>query len=159
MGTMYTIEFSNDTLTAAETDMDAFYIAPADDRKVTLHAVFIEQESEIGDAQEEFMRYKIIRGHATVGSGGTSATPVALDPDAAAADATCRVNDTTPASAGTPLDVHSGTFNVRSGLVLIFTPEMRPVVTQASGATIVVRILSTVTDDIQFSGTLYFEEG
>jgi hypothetical protein len=156
MGHQYSVEFENVTVTAAGTDQDFFMILPATQKPCRLLALYLDQSSEIGDAQEEFLRYKIIRGHTTVGSGGSAVTAQKLHPDAPTAGATCRVNDTTPASAGTPADLHSGTFNVRSGLIYIPTPEMQIVCKNAER--LVVRMMSTVSDDVSMSGTLYFEE-
>ena len=67
------------------------------------------------------------------------------------------VNNTTIATTGTIIDLHSDSFNIRSGLQLIFPPDMRPVVTQAN-TSLVVRLLADTTDSLTMSGTLYFEE-
>ncbi len=151
---MYTVQFENVAVTAAQ---DFFYIAPADDKPIAIHACYLSQSTELGDTAEEQLRVQIIRGHATVGSGGSAPTPVALYPNDGAAGFTARVNDTTIASAGTAVNVHSETFNVRAGWVYMPTPEMRPYCTQAQ-TTIVVRLLSTPADSITMGGTLYVEE-
>lgn len=154
---VYTVEFENVSITTAGGDLDFFYIAPADDKPVALHALFLDQISDVGDAQDEMLRYCIIRGHTTVGSGGASATARPVKPNSTAAGFTARTNDATIASAGTPVNLHSGAFNVRVGLPLIWTPELRPVVSQAEGS-IVVRLMAGPADDLTMSGTLYVEE-
>jgi hypothetical protein len=156
MGFLYTVEFENVTVTAAGTDQDYFSILPNAGRPCLLHAVYLSQSSETGDAAEEILRIKIIRGHTTVGSGGTSATPQKLDADAPTALATARVNDTTIASVGTPVDLHADAWNVRAGWIYIPTPEMR--IRWENANYLVVRQMSTVADDISMSGTLYYEE-
>jgi hypothetical protein len=156
MGHLYTVEFENVTVTAAGTDQDLFSILPATQKPVCLHAVFLSQSSEVGDAAEEILRIKIIRGHTTVGSGGSSATAQKVHPDSPTAGATCRVNDTTPASAGTAVDLHSDAWNVRAGWIYVPTPEMR--IVSKNAEYLVVRQMSTVADDVSMSGTLYFEE-
>jgi hypothetical protein len=157
MGRLYTVTFDNVTVTPAGTDQDLFAFTPADDKPIAIHAIYLSQSSEIGDAMEELLRVSIIRGHATTGSGGTAPTPAPLQPIDAAAGFTARVNDTTIASAGTAVTLHAEAFNVRVGWVYLPIPEMRPVCTQAQ-TILVVRLLSTVADDISMSGTAYVEE-
>lgn len=153
---VYSLEFENVSVTAAGTDQEMFSLLPATQKPCKLHGIWIDQNTEVGDAEEEMLRWKIIRGHTTVGSGGSSVTPQKIHPDSPAAGATCRINDTTLASAGTAVDLHSGAFNVRAGLIYIPTPEIRIVWKNAEY--LVVRMLSTVTDTLSLSGTLYFEE-
>jgi hypothetical protein len=154
---IYTVEFENVSITNAAGDQDLFYIAPADDIPVAIHALYLDQISDVGDAQEEVLRYRIIRGHTTVGSGGAAATARSIGPGDSGASFTARTNDTTIASAGTAVNIHSGGFNVRVGLPLVFPVEHRPVVSQAQGS-IVVRLMAGPADDLTMSGTLYLEE-
>jgi hypothetical protein len=151
----YSVEFEAVAVTAAQ---DLFYIAPADDKPCIVHAVFLGQTTELGDVAEEQLRIKVIRGHATVGSGGSAATPTALNPSDGAAGFTARVNDTAQASAGTAVDLHSDTWQIRGPYALILTPEMRWGVTQAAGTTLVVRLMAAPIDSVTISGTLYVEE-
>lgn len=152
MGRMYSITFTNIAVSAAQ---DVFEILPATQKPVVVHALFLSQNSDVGDAQDEVLRYSIIRGHTTSGSGGASVTPTPLNSADTAAGATCERNNTTIASAGTGVTLHTDGFNVRSGLALIFTPEMRIRVQNAN--LLVVRIPAP-TDALTMDGTLYFEE-
>jgi hypothetical protein len=154
MGRLYAITFENVAVTAS---VDFFEITPADDRPVIIHALHLSQSTDVGDAAEEMMRVQILRGHTTPGSGGAAPTPAPLNPVDAAAGFTVETNNTTIASAGTTVSLYAEAFNIRSGLVQIWPPELRPIVTQAN-ATLVVRLLSTPADSISFSGTLYVEE-
>ena len=157
MGRIYSATFDNVTVTNASGTQDWFELAPGTQKPVKVHAIFISQSSDVGDAAEEILRYKVIRGHTTSGSGGTTVVPPPADGnDTAAADSTLEVNNTTIASAGTAVDLHSEAFNIRVGLQLIFTPEMRPRVENAE--LLVVRMMSTVVDDLSMNGTIYFEE-
>lgn len=153
MGRIYSVEFSGVAVSAAQ---DFFEILPAANKPVALHGVFLSQSSDAGDSEEEFLRIRVIRGHTTSGSGGTSATPRPADSNDAAAGATAEVNNTTIASAGTAVNLHSEAFNSRAGLQLIWTPEMRPRCQNAE--LIVVRLLAAPADALTMSGTLYFEE-
>lgn len=155
MGRMYAVTFENVAVTAAQ---DFFEISPADDRPVLIHAIYLSQSTDVGDAAEEMLRVKIIRGHTTGGSGGSAPTPAPLGSSAdAAAGFTAEVNNTTIASAGTAVDLHAETFNIRAGLVYIPTPEARPGASQAN-TTLVVRLMAAPADALSMSGTLIVEE-
>lgn len=151
---IYSVSFENVAVTALQ---DFFEISPADDHPVVILAVYIDQFSDVGDTAEELLRYKIIRGHATSGSGGSAATPRPLDPGDAAAGFAAEVNNTTIASTGTAVDLHAGAFNIRAGLALIFPPELTPVANQGNG-TIVVRLIAAPADSLSMSGTIYVGE-
>lgn len=154
MGRMYTVEFENVAVTAAQ---DFFEIVPADDKPCAIHAIHLSQSTEVGDSAEEMLRVKIIRGHTTSGSGGSTSTAAPLDPSDTAAGFTCEVNNTTIASVGTTADLHSESFNVRAGWVYIPTPECRPKVSQGN-TSLVVRLLAAPADSVTMNGTMYVEE-
>jgi len=156
---MYSVEFEATAVATASGDVDFFEIVPGDDAPVLIHAIYLSQSSDVGDAAEEMLRVKIIRLPATVtsGTGGAAATPVPLNVRYPAASAACEVLNTAVATtSGTAVDIHSDTFNIRAGWVYLPTPEMRPRVAQAEG--IVVRLMAAVTDELTMSGTLYMEE-
>lgn len=154
MARVYSVSFENVSVSASQ---DFFEVSPADDHPVVILALYLDQISDVGDAAEEMLRYKIIRGHTTSGSGGSSATPRPLDPGDAAAGFSAEVNNTTIASAGTAVDLHAGAFNIRAGLALIYPPEMTPVANQGN-TTIVVRLMANPADAVTMSGTLYIAE-
>ena len=155
MGRMYVVTFENVSVSAAQ---DFFELVPADDKPVRLHSLELSQSSDAGDSEEELLRVKVIRGHTTSGSGGTSPTPRNLhSATGAAAGFTAEVNNTTIASAGTTHDLWAATFNVRAGLEKVWTPETMPGAGQGS-TTIVVRLMAAPGDALTMSGTLYVEE-
>lgn len=149
----YAVTFENVAVTAAQ---DFFELGAADDKPVRLAALYLSQSTEVGDAAEEMLRVKIIRGHATSGSGGSAATPVPLRPGDAAAGFSAEVNNTTIASAGTAVDLHAETFNVRSGLAYVPPPDQRPQAIQ--GGLLVVRLMAAPADSVTMSGTAIVEE-
>ncbi|MHC4635110.1 MAG: hypothetical protein ACYSYU_07895 [Planctomycetota bacterium] len=140
-------------ITAAE---DLFEIQPADDRPVFIHALYIDQSTETGDAEEEMLEWAIVRGNTSSGTGGTAAEFPLVVGDTASMVIEAG-NVTTPASGGTEEVMHRGAFNVRAGLIYIPTPETRIMSTQAQGY-LVVRILSTPGDSVTIKGTIYVEE-
>jgi hypothetical protein len=152
----YSASFSNVTVSAAQ---DLFYIAPAANKPVQIIGWYLTQFSDVGDAAEEVLRVDLIRGHTTVGSGGTSVAASSQPPvgrDDVASAATVRTNDTTIASAGTAVTLHAGGFNIRAGEQIIFTPEIQWEV--ANGSTIVLRLMAAPADSVTLSGTIYFAE-
>lgn len=159
MPRLYTISFEAQTITNAGGDRDLFYVAPADDKPCRVIGWDLAQTSDLGDAAEEVLRLSLIRGHTTVGSGGSSTTPADVELPALAASATGRTNDTTIASAGTAVTLYSGGYNIRVAPCPFFLPERLWVpVTQAEGS-VVLRLNAAPTDDLTMSGTLWFLEG
>lgn len=156
MGRVYSVPIQ---LTAVTTQVDLWDIAPADDKPVRLHAIYLGQSTELGDAAEEQLGIQIIRGFATVGSGGAAATPTPVIPGDAAASATVRTLDTTVAvvGGGSTTHLHADTWNVRGPYQVIWTPEMRPGASQAD-TRIVVRTTGAPADSVTIAGTLYYEE-
>ena len=154
MGRVYSVEFENVGVTAAQ---DFFEITPGDDRPIEIIGIELSQSSDVGDAAEEILRYRVIRGHTTSGSGGSAPTPRPLDARDSAAGFTAEVNNTTIASAGTGVNLHSGTFNIRTGLLLWLPPEATWKADQGD-TTIVVRLMAAPADSLSMSGTLYIRE-
>ena len=156
MGRMYTVQFENVAVTVAQ---DFFMLVPATNQPCIIHAIFITQSTETGDAQEEMLRVQIIRGLATIGSGGSAPTPQLVNENDGAAAFTARANDTTPAvvGGGTTEVLHSEYFNVRTGWVYMPTPEMRPLFSAAK-TRLVVTLKANPADSVTMNGTIYIEE-
>ncbi len=154
MGRVYAATFEAVAVTA---QVDFFEITPADDKPVVIHEIRLAQSSDVGDAAEEMLRVKLIRGHATSGSGGSAPTPVPLNEGDAAAGAAVETNNTTIASTGTAVDLLADAFNIRAGWLYVPTPECRPRCGQGA-STIVLRLMAAPADSLTMSGTIVFEE-
>jgi hypothetical protein len=158
-GRQYAIPFENIAVAAAQ---DLFSIAPADDKPIVITGLSLDNVggvADAGDTQEEMLRLAIIRGHATVGSGGSSATPRPIPYTSGQAAAfTARTNDTTIASAGTAVTAAAFGWNTRAGLREFWPDEQLIGAVQADGL-LVIRLLSTPADSFQVSGTLWVAEG
>lgn len=152
---VYTVSFDQQTIASASGDYDFFELDAATDKPIEIVAVDLSNKSEIGDAQEEMVAYSIVRGNTTTGNGSvTTARP--LDASDGAASFTAKVVSSTPASAGTAVNLQVGTFNIRAGLQYIFPPEMRP---KTQGADLLcVRLLTALADDATMSGTVWVRE-
>jgi hypothetical protein len=152
---IYAVTFKEQTIANASGDYDFFEIDAAAEKPVEIVAIFLGNKSEIGDAQEEMVSWSIVRGNTTTGNG-TSTTPRPLDASDGAASFAAETVASTPASAGTGVILHQDTFNIRTGLQIIFPPDMRP---KTQGADLLcVRLDTAVADDVTMSGTLYVRE-
>lgn len=156
-GGIYSVIFNAVAVTAQQ---DFFEIAAAADSIVVIHALYLSQSTEVGDAQEEGLNIQIKRGVATTtGSGGTTPTPQAMSPDVVAAfGGVTKVNNTTKQTAGTITTLHADNWNVRAPYLWIPTPDYRPVLAPGTTNRITVELGTTPADSITASGTLYFEE-
>ena len=94
---------------------DIFELSAAATTRVLVREVLISQYSDFGDAQDELLSVRLIRGHTTSGSGGTSVTPGQFDPYGRVAASAVERNNTTVASSGTGVSLASDAFNVRAG--------------------------------------------
>jgi len=160
---VYTVEFTNKAATAAMADFDFFEFDPAADKPIELVALFIGQETQEGDANEDWVRWAVLRwsGGTFTSGGEVSTTPTKTDPNDGAASFAAEAfnaNGGVATSSGTLTRVHSATFNVRTGLQVIFPPEMRPKCDGAANSAMVVRCESTLDATTNFSGTAYVRE-
>lgn len=162
MPRMYRVPYTG-TLTNAGGDADLIILQPADDKPIRLAGFFLGQSSEVGDAAEENLRVtaRHMTGTVTV-TGGTSVTPVANRPgtgDVAAAGFTATANCTTVATtSGASTIMEELAWNVRNTPWERFIPEeMRPIALQTEA--LILRLESTVADDITVQMTFFVEEG
>lgn len=152
---VYSVSFDQQTIASASGDYDFFELDAAAGKPIEIVAVFLGNKSEVGDAAEEMVAYSIVRGNTTTGNG-TSATPRPLDASDGAASFAAETVASTPASAGTAVNLHVDTFNIRTGLQLVFPPELRPKTQEAD--LLCVRLLTALGDDATISGTCYVRE-
>lgn len=159
MSRIYTIVMAA-VVTAAGGDTDWFEVSPADDKPVKLRGLVLGNYSEVGDAQEEVLRFSIIRLPATVTSGnGTPVTPQPTDDIDVAAGMAAEVNGTTVATtSGTALTIVEFAWNERNTPYEMWwpDPEFAPKVRQ--GAALVLRMQTTLADDMSATMTAYVEE-
>jgi hypothetical protein len=159
---MYRVPYTG-TLTNAGGDTDLLSIQPADDKPCRIVGWMLGQTSEVGDASEEGVRVTVRHMAATftVGSGGAAVTPVANragTTDIAAAGFTARCNDTTVSTtSGTNTIAEEMAWNIRSSPWERWIPEeLRPLAVQ--GEALVVRLETTLADDVTAALTFFVEE-
>jgi hypothetical protein len=159
MSRIYTVPFTS-TITNAGGNSDLWIFEPADDKPIKLRGLRFGQISEVADAAEEGVQISIIRMAATVTNGnGTSVTPVPLDSADAAAGFTSESNGATVATtsgATTILDYIA--WNIRSSPYETWFPDAAFAPKAKQGEALIVRLDTTVADDITFAGTAWIEE-
>jgi len=157
MSRLYTVEFENVTITNAGGPADIFELDAAAGKPIEVVGMKLYTVSELQEAQEEWIRLRWIRGHTTSGSTpNSSPTPAPVAVTDQAAGFTCEVYNTTEASAGTAVNLESLAFNVRAGYEF-FYPELMGSKTSEANL-LVLRMLSTVADDVSMTGTLWVLE-
>lgn len=144
--------------TAYAAPIDLVEITPADDKLVEMVAIFLTQNTDFGDAQDEVRPVQIIRGYTTSGTGGSSAVTARPMKRTATHSAAIEVGNTTIASAGTPHTLLTDGWNVR--VPYVFHPVDDAEFPQASqgDTTILVRLPETPTDSITVRGSVWFRE-
>jgi hypothetical protein len=157
----YSVRFAKTTLTAANGDYDLFELNPAADEPIELYGLWIGNKTEVGDTQEEMVRYQILRFEgATLTSGnGASITPEPLTHgDEAASFAAEGPGSTIATSTGTNRVLHEDTFNIRTGLQLPQAPEFRYTCLGTADSVLIVRMVDALADDADLSATCYVRQ-
>ena len=162
MGRMYTIPF-NGTITAAGTDTDIWSFQAASNKPIKLRGFTLGQISEVGDSAEENLRITVKRMPATwtVGSGGNSVTAAASINSSAdtAWSFTARTNDTTVGTtSGTAQVLDEFGWNERNTPYEHWYPDERFCPESINGQGLVIRMETTLADDMTFSGVAWVEE-
>lgn len=155
MPSVFTVEKENQTIATADGDVDLLELDAGTDKPIELVGMGIYVTSEVQEAQEEWVRLQVIRGHTTTGNG-TSTTPQPLTVGDAAASFTAKVYGATIASAGTAVNLKSFAFNVRAGYE-IFYPEECGFTTSGS-ALLVVRMMAALADAATVNMTFWVRE-
>lgn len=146
------------TPTAVTVAADLLELNPADDKPIRVLGVNIHQTTDTGDAAEEIITLTWVRGNATSGSGGSTATPVPCDPSDTAAGFTVETFNTTQASTGTPVFGPRHGWNVRAPLERPYTPEESFYCTQGAGVRLCLRMGAAPADSITIGGSVLIEE-
>ncbi len=148
MGRMYTASFTDVAVSAQQ---DLFQIE-AITIPAIIHAIFISQTSDVGDAAAENLSIIIQRVTDDVTNDIVEAL---LDTGDGAALADLAVNETTELTTGAQI-IHSEAWNIAMSFIWMPPPEMR--ITVQVGNAVVVNLNDTPADELTMSGTMYFEE-
>ena len=148
MGRIYAVNFNE---VAVSVQQDLFQIE-AQTTPAILHAIYLSQSTEEGDAEAENLNVIIQRVTAAVTD---DLNAVALDGGDTAENANLAINETSELTTGASI-IHAESWNVAQSFIYLPPPELRPIV--QIGNAIVVNLNNTPTDAITMSGTMYFEE-
>ena len=148
MGRMYTVQFSEIAVVAQQD----FFQLEALVTPAIIHACYISQRLDVGDAAAENLSILIARVTDAVTDGPAT---VKLDNGDATQTADVAINQTTELVTGIEV-LHSECWNIAQTFVFLPHPEVRPVV--EVGNVIVINLNTTPADSLTCSGTLYFEE-
>ena len=158
MPRMYTVGAQGVTITNAGTDTDLVELTAGDDKPIALVGMDLKVTSEIQEAQEEWLALKVIRGHTVSGSTPeVSPTPRPVNHLDPAATFTAEIDNTTIASSGTAVDLAFPALNVRAGYE-VFYPEKFEFWTDQAQGLLVVRLMTTVADDLTMNLTFWVLE-
>ena len=160
MGRMYSVPFAGATVTNAGGNNDLWIFEPADDKPIKLRGFRLGQTTEVADAAEEGVEIQVIHMTATVTNGnGGAVTPVPIDPSDAAAGFTSETNGTTVATtSGTTTICESIPWNIRNSPCDFWYPDERFSWKARQGQALILRLITTVADDINFGGCAWIEE-
>jgi hypothetical protein len=155
-GPIFTATFSAIAVSAAQ---DAFELITPATSRIEICEIFLGQYSDAGDAAAEMLSVQIVRGHTVVGSGGAAVTPANFEPWSRAAVTTVNRNNTTIASGGSAVVLHSEAFNVQGGWLY------KPLKTEVDNerpkieiSTITVIRITAPADAVTMNGTIKWRE-
>lgn len=139
--------------------IDIFELLAATGKPLRLLGFHIDQTSEVGDAQEEWLTLvlKRVTGAPTSGSGGGTSTFQPLVPNDTAAGATLETGNTTKLSGGTSAELDRYGWQVRSGVPYVPIPEAMGILDAATR--FVLELVTTPADSISAAvGGIVIEE-
>ncbi len=150
MGRMYTLSFTDVAVTAAQD----FFQIEAVTNPIIIHAIYLSQNSDVGDANAENLTVRIRR---VTDALANVTAEVNLTKGDAASLADLNINDTTPLTTGAET-IHSECWNIAIPFIWMPPPELRVVVPVSGSPVVTVNLVSAPTDSLTMSGVVYFEE-
>ena len=155
-GGLYTVSFEDVAVSAVQ---DLFEVTVPANKQYVIHEVRVSQSSDAGDSESEQLLFKVKRhwNGQSSGSGGTAATPAALNgrDRTGTAPTGWEVNNTTQVSGGSSALTYVSAEDVQVGLS--YTPKtgFEPIVVEEE--TFTVALANAPTDSLTMSGVVVFE--
>jgi hypothetical protein len=149
-GRIYSVSFADVSVSA---DQDLIAVYSGSNKAFKVHSVTIGQKTAtaVGNLSVTLKRLTSL----TAGSGGSTPTPVPMNPGDAAATITAHANDTTQAT-GTAVILGADDINVINGWLYMPPAEDRPVI--GLNSALVVSLNTAPGSAETFSGTAVVEE-
>lgn len=160
-GRRFSIPFDSTAVTTAAV---LWEVAPVANKPVRLCAIYLQQVSDMGDAEEEGLRILVNRKTGAANTGtGTAGVPTPIDylGTAATQAFSSKVTMSTNGTGGATTTVHAEGMNSRGGFERVFPPEDRYQFVASSGATPVgleIKLSAAPADSMSFIGTIVLEE-
>lgn len=157
MGRIYTASFDDVSISAAQTLISvatgtaAAYL----EMVVAVHMVTLGQRT-LTTWEAKPLRFIRTSGSYTTSSGGSAPTPRPLNFGDPAATATCRANDTTPASGGTGVTLITDEWVLLNNYLWLPPPEDRIIL--APGQSLQIYLPTATSGATSASGAITFEE-
>lgn len=139
---------------AVTTANDLAQITAADDRPLEIVGFVVVQSSDLGDANEEVLRWQFLTGVTTGNTGGTALTVNAGQDGGATVGASGTANWTNVSTGGTVRA--GGGFNIRVGEERWFPADWRPTIKQANIGTF--RLVAAPADSVTLDVFVYVLE-
>lgn len=156
--TVFTAAFSAVAISAAQ---DLFELVPDGTTRLRILEIDIGQYTDFGDAAAEIIPISLHRGHTVSGSGGSSVTPVNVNPYGRASVTAVEANNTTVATTSGTL-IWASAWHIQAGFIwrqpedVQRDPFRRHIIIKPSQR-FVIRI-GAPADEITANGTILFEE-
>lgn len=156
IGGLYTVSFEDVAVTVVQ---DLFEVTVPADKQYVIHEVRVSQSSDAGDSESEQLLFKLKRhwNGQTSGSGGSSATPAALNgrDRTATAPTGWEVNNTTQVSGGSSALTYVSAEDVQVGLSYVPKTGCEPIIVE--GETFTVSLENEPDDSLTMSGVVVFQ--
>ncbi len=153
MGRVYTASFGAIAIAALQ---DIFEVVAPSDAIVELLEIKLYQTNITGDSGEDIVRLQFTFGHTTSGSGGAAITARPHELGDASFGGTVERNNTTQATAGSPITREEDGWNVR--VPYIWTPTPERIHTISPSARFVLELPAAPSASITAGGSISFEE-
>lgn len=136
---------------------DIYEVAPADDKPCILDGVDMGQSTDYGDSAAEGVRLAIRRGDTVSGSGGSSPSIRAVDPQDSAGGFTVEANNTTKANTS-GIAMWGGAWNVQQA-GQIWWPDTYPVKVSQVESRACLELVAAPADSLTCDHSLFVREG
>ena len=157
--TVFTAPFEAVAISAAQ---DLFELLPDGTTRIRLLEIDIGQYTDFGDAAAEIIPISLIRGHTVSGSGGSTVTPVNVNPYGRASVTAVEANNDTVATTSGTL-IWASAWHIQAGFIwrppetLVRGDPFRRHIVIKPSQRVVLRI-GAPADAITTNGTILFEE-
>lgn len=141
---------------ACATAADIWELTAPSDAAVIVHGFQIHQTSDVGDTAEEVLGITVARSTgSTSGSGGQSVTTTPISKGSAATGVAVEGLNTTQVTGGTTTVGERYGWNVRVPLLVIYTPELRPIISPGDRWVVA---MPAPADSLTVGATVWYEE-